>query len=153
EVGLSSHNGRYDEGHDNWLSISALDAAWQSGPFEVLGEFAYAAIDRDRFAESRPVPDDFWGYYVQANYHFLPEFLTRWVPSVFTADSTFTLVGRWEENDLDGRRMNRATLGLNYRYNEDSVIKFDYQFNHGFGPNKVERDDADAFLFSVASYF
>ncbi len=153
ELGVSSHNGRYDEDHDNWLSISAFDFAWQSGAFEVLGEVAYAHIGRDNFARASGVPDDFWGYYLQTNYHFMPGFLTDWVPSVFTEDSTFTLVGRWEYDDLDGRKLTRGTVGLNFRYTEDTVIKFDYQFNTGYGDNTIDRDDNDAFLFSVASYF
>lgn len=153
EFGVSSHNGRYDQNHANWLSISAFDFAWQHGAFELLGEFAFAHIGRDDFARARGIPDDFWGYWVQGNYHFMPKFLQDALPKVFTEDSTFTFVARWDHDDLDDRVMSRATLGLNFRYTEDTVIKFDYQFNTGWGDFSDDRDDNDAFLFSIASYF
>ena len=41
------------------------------------------------------------GYYIQGNYHFMPEFLKKWAPSHFTDASTFTAVVRWEQVDTD----------------------------------------------------
>lgn len=153
EVGASTHEGRYDEDHNNWLSIRAIDFQWQWGAFELLGEAAYADIDRDAFARARGIPDDFWGATLQANYHFLPKFLHEALPKVFRDESTFTLVGRWDHADLDDRVSSRATIGLNFRYTEDTVLKFDYQINNGWGEHAEKADDDDAFLFSMASYF
>ncbi len=153
EVGASTHNGKYDENHANWLGIHAVDFTWQHGAFELLGELAYAHIGRDDFARRRGIPDDFWGGWIQGNWHFMPELLQHALPKVFTEESTFTLVGRWEYDDIDDRTLTRGTVGLNFRYTEDTVIKFDYQFNTGWGDFSDDRDDNDAFLFSVASYF
>jgi hypothetical protein len=81
------------------------------------------------------------GYYIQGNYHFMPEFLKKWAPSHFTNASTFTAVVRWEQVDTDTddrtktnvtgnrRELERLTLGLNFRPIEDTVFKFDWQFN------------------------
>ena len=83
------------------------------------------------------------GYYIQGNYHFMPEFLKKWAPSHFTHASTFTAVVRWEQVDTDTdnrtqvasntvgnrRELERLTLGLNFRPIEDTVFKFDWQFN------------------------
>ena len=100
-----------------------------------------------------------WGYYVEARYHFMPSCLKSWSPRIFTENSTFTGVLRWDEVQTsailtDGRNnwlRNRITPGLNYRYTEDTVFKLDYQIN------MEEKDLTDiannAFLFSVATYF
>ena len=135
EVGASAHHGAYDESGNNDLTIAAADLTWQIpelgsgdvpiGPIEVLAEWAYAFIERNSFARASDVPDDLWGYYVQMNYHFLPEgFLpagTKLTTALFP-DSTFTLVGQWGQVDLDGNRQQRFTLGLNFRPVESTVL-------------------------------
>ena len=73
-------------------------------------------------------------------------------PLVFCPNSTFTLVGRWGQVDLDGNRMKRATVGLNFRPIESVVFKVDYQFNNGTGTAPASADD-DAFVLSLASFF
>ena len=162
EVGLSAHYGAYDEAEKNSLTIPAVDASyqipqfelldWPVGPIEIMGEGAYALIGRNAFARAQGVPDDFWGYYVQVNYKFMPAFFVRNAPEFFLPTSTFTLVGRWDQVDLDGNRLQRATVGLNYRIVQATVIKLDYQFNRGTGLAPDAADD-DAFLISLASYF
>jgi hypothetical protein len=101
-----------------------------------------------------------WGYYLEARYHFMPPVLKSWSPKIFTENSTFTGVLRWEQVQTAGRDddfervhwlRNRITPGLNYRYTEDTVFKLDYQIN-------MEEKDMpgianNAFLFSVATYF
>ncbi|MFM8551781.1 MAG: hypothetical protein ACKOCD_05605, partial [Nitrospiraceae bacterium] len=89
--------------------------------------------------------------YVQANYHFLPDFLKKLAPAHFTDASTFTAVVRWEAIDTDttditrnyclsgaapaancpgnARELQRLTIGLNFRPIEDTVFKLDYQWN------------------------
>jgi hypothetical protein len=162
EVGLSAHYGAYDQAEKNDLTIFAVDAAYQIpqfelldvpiGPIEILGEGAYALIERNAFARARGVPDDLWGYYVQVNYKLMPSFLVLNVPGLFLPASTFTLVGRWDQADLDGSRLHRATVGLNYRIVQSTVVKLDYQFNRGSGLAPDTADD-DAFIISLASYF
>ncbi len=160
ECGGSAYTSRYDEENDNQLTISALDFTYQRGPFEFLGEGAYAFIETNELAEDSGITDDMWGYYLEARYHFMPSVLKTWSPKVFTENSTFTGVLRWDQVQTAGRDddfesvhwlRNRITPGLNYRYTEDTVFKLDYQIN------MEEKDMTDtannAFLFSVATYF
>lgn len=160
EFGGSAYTARYDEKNENQLTISALDFTYQRGPFELVGEGAYAFIETDDFAEDAGITDDMWGYYIEARYHFMPSILKEWSPGIFTEDSTFTAALRWDQVQTAGRDddfesvhwlRNRITPGLNYRYTEDTVFKLDYQIN------MEEKDMPDvannAFLFSVATYF
>ncbi|HHT9113226.1 MAG TPA: hypothetical protein ACFYD0_07885 [Candidatus Wunengus sp. YC65] len=159
EFGGSAYTSRYDENNDNQLTISALDFTYQRGPFELVGEGAYAFIDTNELAEDAGITDDMWGYYLEARYHFMPSVLKNWSPKIFTENSTFTGVLRWDQVQTagldDGESVhwlrNRITPGLNYRYTEDTVFKLDYQIN-------MEEKDMpgisnNAFLFSVATYF
>ena len=159
EVAGSAYTSRYDENNDNQLTIPALDFTYQRGPFEFLGEGAYAFIDTNELAEDAGITDDMWGYYLEARYHFMPSILKTWSPKIFTENSTFTGVLRWDQVQTAGLEdgegvhwlRNRITPGLNYRYTEDTVFKLDYQIN-------MEEKDMpgianNAFLFSVATYF
>ena len=159
EFGGSFHTSRYDENNENQLTITALDFAYQKGPFEFVGEGAYAFIETDDFAEDAGITDDMWGYYLEGRYHFMPAGLKNWSPKIFTENSTFTGVLRWDQVETAGLEggeevhcmRNRITPGLNYRYTEDTVFKFDYQINM---EEKDMEDVADnTFLFSVATYF
>ena len=162
ELGISAHSGAYDAAGDNLLTTTAVDglvtipgfelAGLPVGPIELQGEGAYSFVERDSFARTSGVADDIWGYYVQANWHFMPRCFVDGLPLVFLPQSTFTLVGRWDQVDLDGNRMRRATIGLNFRPTESTVFKLDYQFNQGTGTAPVAAD-VDAFVFSIASYF
>lgn len=160
EFGGSAYTCRYDENNENQLTVPALDFIYQRGPFEFIGEGAYAFIETDDFAEAAGITDDMWGYYLEARYHFMPSVLKNLSPRFFTENSTFTGVLRWDQVQTAGRddafqrvhwMRNRLTPGLNYRYTEDTVIKLDYQIN------MEEKDMTDvannAFLFSVATYF
>lgn len=128
------------------ISIFALDWTLQRGPFEIIGESAWSRIsnnDATGVAGNPIGPAGMQGYYIQGNYHFMPEFLKKWAPSHFTDASTFTAVVRWEQVDTDTddrtriaantlgnrRELDRLTLGLNFRPIEDTVFKFDWQFN------------------------
>jgi hypothetical protein len=118
------------------ITIAALDWTLQRGPFEIIGESAWTTITNPGTG-----PGKMQGYYIQGNYHFMPEFLKKWAPSHFTDASTFTAVVRWEQVDTDTdnrtlalasgnrRELDRLTLGINFRPIEDTVIKFDWQLN------------------------
>ncbi len=173
EVGASGYHGAWDNRTSGRrssrdITITALDFAWQKGAFELVGEGAYANIEKDGIDSvlgvtgdpRKKVPKRLYGYYIEPRYHFMPEFLQDIAPSIFTDNSTFTLVTRWEQMDLDrGNRQDRLTLGLNYRYTEDTVFKLDYQFNRehfqsGFPASG--RNDAinnNALIFGVTTYF
>ena len=151
EVGASAHLGTYDTQGKNILGIYALDTTYQLGPFEFLAEGAYAAIERNGLARQLGVPDDMYGYYLQGNYHFMPEFLRRHAPKIFGDESTFTLVNRWDWINLDGNRLQRYTIGLNFRPIEEMVFKTDFQFNQESG--LLDSTENNAVLFSAATYF
>lgn len=150
EVAGSGFHGQYKPSagtvEAGYISIFALDWTLQRGPFEIIGESAWSRISNNNatgVAGSEIGPAGMQGYYIQGNYHFMPEFLKKWAPSHFTDASTFTAVVRWEQVDTDTdnrtsnapntsgnrRELERLTLGLNFRPIEDTVFKFDWQFN------------------------
>jgi hypothetical protein len=162
------------------ISIFALDWTLQRGPFEIIGESAWSRISNNNatgVAGSPIGPAGMQGYYIQGNYHFMPEFLKKWAPSHFTDASTFTAVVRWEQVDTDTddrtkantagnrRELERLTLGLNFRPIEDTVFKFDWQFNTqqnakglipatgGFSTDGSTPISGNGFLIQAATYF
>src|SRR5213594_1290110 len=164
EVGGSGYFGTYDPASKRPLAIWAADWTFQRGPFELIGEAAWVyARDNSRdlngtFAfdtNGNPLPRRMDGYYVQGNYHFLPQFLRRWAPSYFTEASTFTAVVRWDQintnSEFPDTKRERLTIGLNFRPIEDTVFKVDYQFNFEDGKNNRARNDG--LVLSVATYF
>src|SRR2546426_1283333 len=173
EVGGSGYFGTYDPASKRPLAIWAADWTFQRGPFELIGEAAWVyARDNNRNLDgtfacenpptfscaapgSRPLPRRMDGYYVQGNYHFLPQFLRRWAPSFFTEASTFTAVVRWDQintnSEFSDTKKERLTFGINFRPVEDTVFKVDYQFNFEDGKNNFIRNDG--LVLSVATYF
>jgi len=168
EVAGSFNHAAYTPNDDKYINIFAIDWTLQRGPFEVIGEAAWARIDAAGFG-APTAPVGMTGYYIQGNYHFLPDFLKKWAPKHFSDASTFTAVVRWDDidTDTDNRsltatggntgELQRLTVGLNFRPIEDTVFKLDYQFNSQVGtnltPGNNSRIDGNGFLFSVATYF
>ncbi len=161
ELGASALFDKYDEAGDNDLSIYAIDATIDGKAIdcipnnvELLGEAAWADLDRDTFAKDSGVANDMWGCYGQANIHLNPDFLDGWVDEGWVEDGAhFTLATRYDYVRLDDYKVHRATVGLNFRPNETkTVYKLDYQFNRDSGSAEGNNDDG-AFLFSVATYF
>ncbi len=145
EVAGSGYHGQYRPATptvgSGYIDIFAIDWTLQRGPFEVIGESAWTRISRNINGTTN-APAGMQGYYIQGNYHFMPDFLKKWAPGHFTDASTFTAVVRWEHVDTDTddrtrfaagggnrRELERLTLGLNFRPIEDTVFKFDWQFN------------------------
>lgn len=171
ELGGSGFGGTYDKNGDRMLYVWALDWTFQRGPFEVIGESAWSYIENNNLQQGTNTPvasttnsERMWGYYIQGNYHFLPQWLTNLAPSHFRQEiSTLTAVVRWEEMNLgaslddsteDGKsgERQRATFGLNFRPTEDSVIKLDYQYSpKDFAGGRRIHDSG--FVGSVATYF
>ncbi len=168
EVGGSGYFGTYDPASKRPLAIWAADWTFQRGPFELIGEAAWVyARDNSKDLNGTPfldptspaghlLPQRMDGYYVQGNYHFLPQFLRRWAPSYFTEASTFTAVVRWDQintnSEFSDTKKERLTFGLNFRPVEDTVFKVDYQFNFEDGKNNRNLRN-DGLVLSVATYF
>ena len=169
EFGGSGFFGTYDQNSKRPLAIWAVDWTLQRGPFELIGESAWAYIRDNNINDvtgaiapaSARLSRRMQGYYVQLNYHFLPPILAKLAPSHFRPEvSTFTAVVRWEDMNLGqdlaateaGARgeAQRLTFGLNFRPTEDTVIKLDYQYE----PEVLSsRTHGQAFLASAATYF
>jgi len=170
EVAGSAAHSAYSRNADKYATLWAIDWTLQKGPFEVIGEAAWARIDAS--GTSGLAPTGMRGYYLQGNYHFLPNFFKMWAPKHVTEASTFTAVVRWDDVDTDTddrtltatggntRELQRLTLGVNFRPVEDTVFKLDYQFNTQLNTNHAAtptgefgRIDGNGLLLSVATYF
>ncbi len=177
--GNGSPNGNY-----NPLSIFALDWTFQRGPFELIGEAAWAyARGNSRAIQTNMIPaapgslltgiggnsgpgippQRSSGYYIQGNYHFMPEFLRNWSPKRFGEGSTLTAVIRYDRintnlDDSNGTggwgNLEQISFGLNYRPVEDAVFKISYQYQPmAFNANTSQRIHDSAFVISAATYF
>jgi hypothetical protein len=183
EVAGSGYYGNQSPTSYNPLSIFAIDWTLQKGPFELIGEAAWAharnntrAIPGNTFQGIAPgslltgvgtlnplgtPPERMQGFYIQGNYHFMPSFLTKLSPKRFGEGSTFTAVIRYDRVNLnlDNKAENAGELeqisfGLNYRPVEDAVLKMSYQYMpKSFNPNDGQRIHDSAFVISAASYF
>ena len=122
EVAGSSYYGNSSfMGNYNPLSITAIDWTIQRGPFELIGEAAWAyARGNSRAIQGNTIntvgvppgslltgiggnsgigipPQRMNGFYIQGNYHFMPAFLTKLSPKRFGEGSTFTAVIRYDK--------------------------------------------------------
>lgn len=183
EVAGSGYYGNSSPTSYNPLSIMAVDWTLQKGPFEIIGEAAWAyarnnarAVPGSSFSgfsggdrltgfgslnASATPPQRMSGYYIQGNYHFMPAFLANWSPKRFGEGSTFTAVVRYDRVNLnmDNREESKGDLeqisfGLNYRPVEDAVFKISYQYMpKAFNPNSGQRIHDSALVLSAATYF
>ncbi len=158
EVAGSVHHGKWDNEADHNMTIFAVDGLIQRGPFELLGEAAWTRIGGGSKnpdpANGKP-PKRMEGYYVQANYHFMPEILRRMAPTHFGDSSTFTAIVRWGDVDTNSQQkrnandLQRLTLGFNFRPVEDAVLKFAWTFND----HKIMPESRNGWQISWATYF
>jgi len=174
--GNGAPNGNY-----NPTSIAALDWTFQRGPFELIGEAAWAyARGNSRAIQNNTIgfapgslltgipgnsgpgipPQRSSGFYIQGNYHFMPEFLTKLSPKRFGEGSTFTAVIRYDRvnTNLDNSNgfgnLEQISFGLNYRPLEDTVFKISYQYQPmAFNANTDQRIHDSALVVSAATYF
>ena len=169
EVGASGYRGSYDPASKRPLSIWAVDWTFQRGPFQLLGEAAWSYaqdnhlnLDGTLAFDPTPglpagtlLPRRSNGFYVQGNYHFMPQPLRQWAPSYFTEASTFTAVVRWDQintnSEIAATAAERLTLGMNFRPIQDTAFKLDYQLNYEDGKNNRIRNDG--LIVSFATYF
>ena len=182
EIAGSSYYGNQSPTSYNPLSITAIDWTLQRGPFEIIGEAAWAYARGNSRAipgNTIPVPPGtlltgvntfnplaappqrMHGFYLQGNYHFMPAFLTKLSPKRFGEGSTFTAVVRYDlvnlnmDNSAESQgQLEQISFGLNYRPVEDTVFKVSYQYMpKAFNPNSGERIHDGALVLSAATYF
>jgi hypothetical protein len=182
EVAGSGYHGNAAPGQNyNPLTIGAIDWTLQRGPFEIIGEAAWAyARNNSRAIVGNTIgfspgsiltglsdnslgtaPQRMNGFYIQGNYHFMPDFLRQWSPKRFGEGSTFTAVVRYDRvnTNLDNKtggfgELEQISFGLNYRPIEDAVFKISYQYQpKAYNPNTGTRIHDGAFVISAATYF
>ena len=182
EIAGSGYYGNGSPTNYQPLSIVAIDWTLQRGPFEVIGEAAWAyARDNSRAIPGNTIgftpgsiltgisnninptgtpPQRMDGFYIQGNYHFMPEFLAKFSPKRFGEGSTFTAVVRYDRvnTNLDYKTgagdLEQISFGLNYRPIQDTVFKISYQYMpKAFNPNTSERIHDSAVVISAATYF
>ena len=170
EIAGSGYHGTYDPESKRSLSIFVLDWTLQRGPFELIGEAAWAYVkNNSRNLDGSPAidpdtgrlrPQRMNGYYIQGNYHFMPETLRRMLPQRFSEGSTLTAVVRWDKINTNRDAvggfgdLEQLSLGLNFRPIEDTVFKVSYQFGmRAFNPNTSQRIHDNAVVVSAATYF
>lgn len=181
EVAGSGYHGSYDPFSKRPMSIFAVDWTLQRGPFELIGESAWVYVQDNSRALTNNLagdapgslltgiggnsglgipPQRMNGYYIQGNYHFMPEWLTRLAPKRFGEGSTFTSVVRWDQVNTNRDQpggfgdLQRLTFGLNYRPIEDTVFKFAY-FLDMKATNRAtdERIHNSGIMLMAATYF
>jgi hypothetical protein len=182
EVAGSGYYGNMSPSSYSPLNIAAIDWTLQRGPFEIIGEAAWAyARNNSRAIPGNTIgfqpgtimtgipnnsgvgtpPQRSSGFYVQGNYHFMPAFLTKLSPKRFGEGSTFTAVMRYDRvnTNLDNTAggfgdLEQVSFGLNYRPIEDAVFKISYQYQPmAFNPNTNQRIHDSALVISAATYF
>ena len=153
EVAGSSYYGQYSNknaagvnNQNNNIGIYAVDWTLQRGPWELIGEAAWSRITGNQGNTNATLgPDGMFGYYIQANYHFMPDFLRKLAPSHFTEASTFTAVVRWDRwiptlvgiTALPPRPTrpytadSRLELQANRRYGPQAQLHVEYAEKHG----------------------
>lgn len=149
DMGVSGHHGKYDAMGESSLTIAALDLDFQRGPLQFIGEGAVINAD---IPPGSPTAESQMGFYAQLGYHFGFGAIRRYPDGVFTG------VVRWDrvdyDTDRDGDDEQMATVGLNLRPVEGTVVKADYSWGwtRGVGgttwstPRKL-------FSLSLATYF
>ncbi|MEC4888642.1 MAG: hypothetical protein RI101_01150 [Nitrospira sp.] len=182
EVAGSAYHGNSAPGpNHNPLTIAALDWTLQRGPFEIIGEAAWVYARNNAHAINGSTaytpgsllsglssstigtaPQRMNGFYMQGNYHFMPDFLRAWSPKRFGEGSTFTAVIRYDRinTNLDNKtggfgELEQISFGLNYRPIEDTVFKISYQYQpKAYNPNNDgSRIHDSALVISAATYF
>ena len=172
EVGTSGFIGTYDAVSDRNLGLFAVDWTLQRGPWELIGESAWSWIeDNNLNADGTPIAADddinatsMQGYYIQANYHFLPQWMTDLFPNHFRQEvSTFTFSTRWNQIFLNGGLQDneqtakgdkqRLEVGLNFRPTEDTVFKANFEYQPRAVSSTGDRVQTLGGIASIATYF
>ena len=158
EYGGSANWGKWDDNDDFGNYGWAVELFIKRGPWELTAEYMWQRIEQPTSADvSKPRRQS--GWYAQLAYHFYPE-SWRGKHVLSTQESTFTLVVRVEEIDLNhdttGTEFRddlfQVTLGFNWRPVERTVFKVSYTWRDTelFG---FEGGSADQFIVSWATYF
>ena len=146
EIGGSYYTGKWDANEQKTLNMVGVDLAWKlDSSIEILAEWAHAKDDSTT---------DLEGYYAEAHFKFLPEFLKGTFVTKNLKNPQFTLYVRYGSINLDllnptTKTESQCTLGLNYRPMESVVYKVEYEWDQG----QLDLGDSNRVLASMAVGF
>jgi len=128
EIGISGQYGEWSDNRNHAWSACVLDAALHLGPyFELKGEYINTWFGTDDLGNVDP-----HGVWVQAAYKLAG--LKRNFPLI----NNLELVGRYDnEDDAQGTRTDRWTLGYVYYLTNTLLFEGDYEFLQSSGPNAL----------------
>ena len=136
EIGVSGYRGEYDPDDDSTIYGVGADFNFKWKAFELKGEYSMFHLEDGEVEDEEighiDAPEDLYGYYVEANYHFWPSFLDnsflkkQFPNSVLTASLRYGMAHRDDDgDDADGEAVGtlldpdneeaRFSIGLNYR--------------------------------------
>jgi len=158
EFGGSVTYGKWNDGSDLADYGWGVELHAKRGPFELTGEFMWIRIEQPSGADASN-PRRQTGWYVDLAYHFFPA-SWRGKHTLFTKESTFTLIVRVEQIDLNTNTtgttfrddLSRVTLGFNFRPVERTVMKISYAWQDS-EETGFDSGSANIFVISWATYF
>ncbi len=141
ELGVSAQSGAWSDSGNKLWSAAVLDAAVHISPnFETKGEWinTWAQTDNQGTIEPR-------GEWLQAGYKLAALNLD------FPLVNNLEVVGRYDhENDGQGTKTDRGTVGYVYYFSSTLWFEGDYEFTHSRGPNALP---PNSFVFQLSYGF
>jgi hypothetical protein len=128
ELGVSGQTGEWSDNRNHRWSACVLDAALHLGPyFEAKGEYINTWFGTDDLGDVDP-----HGVWVQASYKLAG--LQREFPLI----NNLEMVARYDnEDDAQGTRTDRYTVGYIYYISNTMLFEGDYEFLKSRGPNAL----------------
>jgi hypothetical protein len=145
-LGASFFGGDASQGqpgfHDNTVTLWEAHGTWTPGKLELAALYAAGHISNTKdinltfVGNPTLIPEDFYGWYVQAAYH-----LFDWEGGSlrpFTRFERLNTASNYANlapglTPQDGPDQDIITTGLNFQFAQGVVLKADYQHFHGFG--------------------
>ena len=176
EFGISGYNGRFDDLGEAPQSVTIVfvDGSYHRGRLAINGEYGRSNIVGGGIPRKSPAPPlldpsdpdsvaalaEFVaqrspgqdGFYVEGSYSFTP----RLISSRFDEGGYIAPVFRYEAVRLDRTIPNfylnrsRTTVGMNIAPSSTVIFKFDYLFNHTFGPVPKVTGGVGGALFGIS---
>jgi hypothetical protein len=139
DMGLGGYYSALDDKDSKSLGMAVADFDWKIGGFELLGEGGFVGFNpidtKDKDGKvTGSLNGPMWGYYLEAKYHFFPEFLKASFLGRDFNNPRFTVFSRIDQVDTDMSKLNandrtQLCFGFNYRPITNAVFKFEYQVN------------------------
>jgi len=128
ELGVSGQTGEWSDNRNHRWSACVLDAALHLGPyFEAKGEYINTWFGTDDLGDLDP-----HGIWVQASYKLAG--LKREFPLI----NNLEMIARYDnEDDAQGTRTDRYTVGYVYYFSNTLLFEGDYEFLKSSGPNAL----------------